>query len=128
MRLVPLAKISCLILVCVSGIACIGGVGVPTLTEPADSATLSGDAVTLSWTEVESATRYKLEISRDEFFSSPAVNDDSITGISYLLDLGTFTSPLEGKETYYWHVAALAEGWGNFSETRSFYNNNQKRP
>lgn len=109
------------------GIACIGGTGAVTLISPPDADTVSGDELSLSWSTVESATHYRLEISRDESFSTLAVDADSITGTSYVVDLSYQTSPLDGQATYYWHVSAYAEGWGSWSDARSFYNENRKR-
>jgi hypothetical protein len=109
-------------------LACIAGPDAPSLTYPGDGDTLSASQVTFSWTSVEDATNYKLEVSSDENFTSTAVSEDSIDGTSYTVDLEYPTSPLNGQTTYYWHVAAYKEGWGSWSGVRSFYNDNQERP
>lgn len=106
------------------GIACIGGTDAPTLISPGDGDTVSGDQLTLSWSAVESATHYRLEISRDEFLTSPAVSEDSLPAASYTVDLSGFDPVLEGGVTYYWHVGAYVEGWGSWSTANSFYNAN----
>jgi hypothetical protein len=111
-----------------STLACLTGPDAPSLTYPGDEDTLSANQVTFSWTSVEDAANYKLEISSDENFTSTAVSEDSIDGTSYTVDLEYPTSPLNGQRTYYWHVAAFKEGWGSWSEVRSFYNANQERP
>jgi hypothetical protein len=111
-----------------STLACLVSPDAPSLTYPGDGDTISASQVTFSWTSVEDATNYKLEISSDEHFTSTAVSEDSIVGTSYTVDLEYPTSPLNGQMTYYWHVAAFKEGWGSWSEVRSFYNANQERP
>lgn len=111
-----------------STLACLVSPDAPSLTYPGDGDTISGSQVTFSWTSVEDATNYKLEISSDEYFTSTAVSEDSIVGTSYTVDLEYPTSPLNGQMTYYWHVAAYKEGWGSWSDVRSFYNANQERP
>ena len=111
-----------------AGLACLISPDAPSLTYPGDGDTISGSQVTFSWTSVEDATNYKLEISQDESFMSPVVSEDSIDGTSYTVDLGYETSPLNGQSTYYWHVAAFKEGWGSWSGVRSFYNANQEHP
>ncbi|MBD3284940.1 hypothetical protein GF359_01080 [candidate division WOR-3 bacterium] len=129
MKMLYLRKISllCLLIALVAALGCIGG-GPPSpdLLFPEDADTVSGDELEFSWTEVTEATHYRLEVSRDEYFSTVAVDVDSAAGTSYLLDLNYQTSPLDGKATYYWRVAAYAEGWGGWSQTRSFYNANQR--
>jgi len=103
-----------------SGLACIGGGAVPTLVYPSDGDTVSASELILSWTEVEGARLYRLEIDRDSFFMSPAVSEES-ESTTWAVRLDTATSPLAGQQTYYWHVAAYVETWGAWSETRSFY-------
>jgi hypothetical protein len=111
-----------------STLACLVSPDAPSLTYPPDGDTIKGSQVTFSWTSVEDATNYKLEISSDENFMSTAVSEDSIDATSYTVDLGYETSPLNGQRTYYWHVAAFKQGWGSWSGARSFYNANQERP
>ena len=111
-----------------STLACLVSPDAPSLTYPGDGDTISGNQVTFSWTSVEDATNYKLEISSDEHFTSTALSEDSIDGTSYTVDLEYPTSPLNGQRTYYWHVASYKEGWGSWSGVRSFYNANQERP
>jgi len=111
-----------------STVACLISPDAPGLLYPPDGDTISGSQVTFSWSAVKDATYYKLEISQDESFMSPAVSKDSVDATSYTVDLGYETSPLNGQSTYYWHVAAFKEGWGSWSGVRSFYNANQERP
>lgn|GEM_PF-2865115 len=111
-----------------AGLACLISPDAPGLLYPPDGDTISGSQVTFSWSAVEDATSYKLEISSDEYFTSTAVSEDSVDATSYTVDLGYETSPLNGQSTYYWHVAAFKEGWGAWSGVRSFYNANEKRP
>jgi hypothetical protein len=110
------------------GTACIVAPDSPSLTYPGDGDTISGNQLTLSWTSVTDATSYRLEVSADEYFSSVAVSADSVTATSYTVDLSFGSSPLDGQTTYYWHVAAYKEGWGSWSEVRSFYNANVENP
>ncbi|MCK4334879.1 hypothetical protein KAX06_08890 [candidate division WOR-3 bacterium] len=111
-----------------STLACLLSPDSPGLLYPPDGDTISGSQVTFSWSAVEDATNYKLEISSDEYFTSTAVSEDSVDGTSYTVDLGYATSPLNGQSTYYWHVASFKEGWGSWSGVRSFYNANQEHP
>lgn len=116
------------ILALTSGAVCLVSPDAPGLTYPPDGDTIKGSQVTFSWSAVEDATNYKLEISSDEYFTSTAVSEDSVDATSYTVDLGYETSPLNGQRTYYWHVAAFKEGWGSWSGVRSFYNANQEHP
>jgi len=128
-RIIQKAGALVLLLSLGTGAGCIGSGPVPPdLDLPSDADTVSGDELEFSWDAVTEATHYHLEVSREDFFSTLAVDADSVTGTTYLLDLATFTSPLEGKETYYWRVSAYKDGWGGWSEIRSFYNANPKRP
>lgn len=108
-------------------IGCGSSADVPSLAYPGDADTLSGTQVTFSWSAVESAALYRIEIASDSFFMNPAVSADTISSTFFPVDF-SFGGPLEGQRFYYWHAAAYVEGWSAWSETRSFYNANVNPP
>jgi hypothetical protein len=108
-------------------IGCGPAADAPSLVYPGEADTLSGSQVTFSWSAVESATLYRIEIASDSFFMNPAISADTLASTSYLVDF-SFGGPLEGQRFYYWHAAAYVEGWSAWSETRSFYNANVNPP
>lgn len=91
-----------------------GKIEAPSLSGPADGAEVSSTP-TLSWSSVEGATGYKLEIDDADDFSSTAVSEE-VTEATYTVA----TALAEG--TYYWHVAAKDENddYGDYSTARSF--------
>lgn len=112
----------------VCGVSCIGGGQAPTLYYPSDGDTISGEQIVFSWSAVETAGAYRIEISSDSSMNSIAVSADDITTTSYTLDIAFPDSPLDGKKAYYWHAAAYTDAWGPWSEAASFYNDNPKNP
>jgi len=88
----------------------------PTLCEPADTACLCQDTLTLFWNQMEGIpSQYHFQLDDNSDFSSPIV-DDSAVADTFL----AFTSPLEGKE-YYWRMRANGGVWSVFSATYSFF-------
>jgi subtilisin-like proprotein convertase family protein len=87
------------------------GVGIPTLTSPANNATNIGSLPSLTWAATTNATTYQLQISRRPDFNSLVLNELGITTNSY-----TVVAPLSGYSEYYWRVRALNScGTGDWS-------------
>jgi len=93
--------------------------GAPTLSSPADGASVTGTSVTFTWnTPSGSPSKYHFQISTSSTFSSFAYNSDNITG-TWL----TLTNFPDDATRYYWRVRAYNNaGWGPWSSSRSFIN------
>jgi hypothetical protein len=73
-------------------------------------------SVTLTWTPVSNATRYRVQVATDSSFSAASliVHDSTVTGPSREV------TGLSGG-TYYWRVSAgRSQGWGGYSVRRFF--------
>jgi hypothetical protein len=80
---------------------------------PLNGTTLDSASVTLSWTPVNGAANYWVEIDNDSLFTSPLI-DSTLTGNTYL-----YSNFSEGN--YFWRVrGGNSAGWGEFSSTWSF--------
>ncbi|MBK6664618.1 MAG: hypothetical protein IPG48_00315 [Saprospiraceae bacterium] len=77
------------------------GVGIPTLTSPANNATNIGSLPSLTWAATTNATTYQLQISRRPDFNSLVLNELGITTNSY-----TVVAPLSGYSEYYWRTCS----------------------
>src|SRR5690606_15926151 len=88
--------------------------GVPTLISPADEATLVELDESLTWSEVDGALSYDVQVSTDNFFAD--VSPINVTeGTSYQL------SGLENETVYYWRVRSVNDGGASeYSAIRSF--------
>lgn len=106
-----------------TGVGCIPGGNAPTLLSPPDGDTIAAAEIIFSWSAVDGAAYYRLEIARDSGFASPLVSEGEISAISYTLDNSGAISPLTGEGTYFWQVTAYSEdaGWGPGSDAWSFY-------
>ncbi|MCK8604329.1 CAP domain-containing protein [Desulfoferrobacter suflitae] len=93
--------------------------GAPSLSSPANGATVSTTSITFSWTTpTGSPTQYQLQVSTSSSFSSTVYDSSAITDTSWTLS----GFPNTGT-TYYWRVRAYnSSGWGPWSGTRSFIN------
>lgn len=93
--------------------------GAPSLSSPANGATVSATSITFSWTTpTGSPTQYHLQLSTSSTFSSLTYDNASITGTSQAVS----GFPNNGT-TYFWRVRAYnSSGWGPWSSTRSFIN------
>ncbi|MFV1980678.1 MAG: hypothetical protein ACC655_05940, partial [Rhodothermia bacterium] len=73
-----------------------------TLTAPRSGLRASSLTPTLTWTAVQFADRYRVEISTSSSFSSTIVSEE-VTAASFTVPLGT----LAGGTTYFWRVIGL---------------------
>lgn len=106
---------------------CGGGPPSPSLAWPGNGDTLTGSEAVFSWSSVEGASLYRMEISSDSFFMSSSISADTITDTFFVVNLA-FGGPLEGQCTYYWHAAAFSDNWSAWSDAGSFYNANITPP
>lgn len=95
----------------------------PTLIEPQDETTTTGAShpplglPALSWTPVEGATSYRIEISTSVGFSDPIVNETT-----YSTKYVPKKAFADGE--YFWRVKArIGAAWGEYSDTFSFTKN-----
>ncbi|NJD23010.1 MAG: T9SS type A sorting domain-containing protein, partial [Melioribacter sp.] len=92
----------------------------PVLALPANSSTGVSTNPTLSWVAVDGAASYHLQVSISSTFSSTAVDQSGITGIS------SAVSGLIASTTYYWRVNATnANGTGSWSSVYNFTTGSQ---
>ena len=90
----------------------------PTLTSPANGATVPGTSVTFQWSSVSGATNYAVQVS-----ASPAFSPLFHYNYTYTATSRTYTDFPNNGTTYYWRVRAYnAAGWGAWSSARSFIN------
>jgi hypothetical protein len=87
----------------------------PVLVSPANSEVIDSSSVLFEWQQSQpDVIKYSIEIDTTDQFTNPFVNSD-ITDTTYL-----FTGLVINKN-YWWRVRAFnANGWGNFSEVRTF--------
>ncbi|HPR41881.1 MAG TPA: carboxypeptidase regulatory-like domain-containing protein, partial [Candidatus Methanofastidiosa archaeon] len=88
---------------------------VPTLTSPANGATLDDSTPTFNWSEVTGATTYYLKISTTQTFSSITFEETISSGTSYTLS----SSDALANGTYYWKVSSNLDD-DSYSDVRSF--------
>ena len=87
------------------------------LKSPADRAITPDTTPSFDWTKLSGADLYHLQVDSDPDFSSPVVDDQTLTQPQYtVLD----ASPLPYGE-YYWRVRGGSTGtWGDWSVVRAF--------
>jgi uncharacterized protein (TIGR02145 family) len=88
----------------------------PVLNVPADGSTVTDNTPTFDWSDVSGAAEYELQADNSNSFTSPEINQSSLT-------ISTYTpsgSLLDG--IYYWRVRAKdSQGsWGSWSSMWSF--------
>jgi hypothetical protein len=76
----------------------------PVLRAPLDGEQVDPLVVTLQWSSVENAVRYRLQVARDSVFSQLVKNDSTIT------DTTRQIVGLTGATIYYWRVQAITIG------------------
>lgn len=85
------------------------------LLSPPDGSTDQPSTLTTTWRPTSTATRYQLQVSATQSFTSPFVSDSTLTSTTR-----TVTGLVPGQR-YWWRVrAGNAAGWGPNSETWSF--------
>jgi hypothetical protein len=91
------------------------GVSAPSLSSPSEGDLWMPDTLTLSWSGVDGATQYHVQVSIDNLFSTTAIDDSgSVTSFA-------ITSPLASSTTYYWRVSVTKpQGTSAWSMARSF--------
>jgi hypothetical protein len=91
-------------------------IGIVQLSSPADGAQGVSAYEELSWSAVDGATRYHLQVATDDIFENLIVNDSTITGTSFVTAV-----PYDYETTHYWRVrAGNATTFGLLSEEWSF--------
>jgi hypothetical protein len=74
----------------------------PTLISPPDSSIVSPNNVLLDWSDVPTATSYRVQVSLSSTFSSMIVNIAGLPNSTYMIPLGTLSS----NTLYYWRANA----------------------
>jgi hypothetical protein len=100
-------KVSCLLAACalLMNLACFSDtLSAPDLVSPDNGATIAQDPPQFVWRTVDGADFYWLQVSRNEDFSSLALNV-SCTGDTSYAPTTSF-----GTGTYYWHVLGQEGG------------------
>jgi parallel beta-helix repeat protein len=89
---------------------------VPSLLTPADSTVFMNEDVTLSWTPVDDAVHYHIQVASDTAFTELIMNDMTVTGTEYSL-------PDTCWGWMQWRVRAAdcVPNWSDWSEPRSFF-------
>ncbi|HTY37967.1 MAG TPA: carboxypeptidase regulatory-like domain-containing protein, partial [Bacteroidota bacterium] len=96
---------------------------IPALLSPTDGASGLGAATTLSWSAINTATGYRLQVSPSATFAPLLVDDSSLTTNTRQV------GQLVQGTTYYWRVCALnsggSSGWSatnRFTTQRTLFN------
>ncbi|MHB1484837.1 MAG: LamG-like jellyroll fold domain-containing protein [Saccharofermentanales bacterium] len=90
-----------------------GSPGSFTLNTPSNSATGVSTTPIFKWGESSSADSYALVVSPNSNLSSPVINQNGITAVSY-----TSSTTLSANTTYYWKVTAV-NGTGSTDASNS---------
>ena len=91
----------------------------PTLTSPANAATVANTSITFNWGTVSTATNYHIRVGTDAAVETSIFHSNWTYGVASK----TYTDFPNNGTTYYWKVRAYnAAGWGSWSEIRSFTN------
>jgi len=86
----------------------------PTLVMPADGAKNQSDTTLLSWSVVDQAGAYTVEVAADNQFESIVLTES-------VLDTQASVTGLEGLSTYYWRTkTGNAAGHSDYSQAYSF--------
>ncbi len=84
------------------------------LTSPANGATGLAQPVVFDWSDVAGATNYQIQVDDSSDFSSPLIDQQSVTS--------TYSgSSMNASTTYNWRVRAQNScGWGSWTSARTF--------
>ena len=89
--------------------------GAPSLVSPANGATASPLAMTLTWNASPGATKYRLQIATDAIFTSMVLDDSTLTVVQRAV------GPLSNNVKYFWRVnAANVGGTSQYSAVWNF--------
>jgi|GEM_PF-6246554 len=83
----------------------------PVLIYPLNGANGISVTPTFDWGDIESAAKYRIQISADPHFNSILIDDSSSTISQYTVQSGI----LNNNSTYYWRASAKTTEWGPFS-------------
>lgn len=87
----------------------------PQLSFPLNKAQGISDSVILSWSQVEFADLYSMQLSRDSSFANILLDSTIANATSVLI------RDLSASQKYFWHVRAINNsGKSNFTSTRMF--------
>ena len=87
----------------------------PSAVDPPDGATDVDTTVDLTWSAVDGATSYSVEVATDDAFTNVVASADGVSGTT------TTVGPLEEGTTYFWRVRGENDaGAGPWSSTASF--------
>ena len=89
---------------------------IPGLVSPQNNQLVNKDSsLELKWSPTGFADKFYLQVSTDQNFTSPVVDDSGLTALSYTL------SSLQQDQDYFWHVKSQnLAGWGDWSDTWQF--------
>ena len=85
----------------------------PILLSPSNNSTDSTSPPTFSWSSVQNASRYQVQIDEDQYFSSPVVDQQTTSrtvSIPDTLTPGNHQCQVDYYYPYYWRVRALDSG------------------
>jgi uncharacterized protein (TIGR02145 family) len=86
----------------------------PTLLTPADSSTVTDNTPSFNWTDVSDAVSFELMVDDSSDFSSPEINQNSLTDSSFTPDSSL------SDDTYHWRVCCK-DSMGNRGDWSSVW-------
>ncbi|MGB5848999.1 MAG: aryl-sulfate sulfotransferase, partial [Ignavibacteriaceae bacterium] len=89
---------------------------IPGLVSPLNNQLVNqDDSLKLEWSPTGFADKFYLQVSTDQNFTSPVVDDSNLTSLTYTL------STLLQEQDYFWHVKSKnLMGWGDWSDVWNF--------
>ena len=89
---------------------------IPGLVSPQNNQLVNQDnSLELKWSPTGFADKFYLQVSTDQNFSNPVVDDSNLTAVTYTLN------SLQQEQDYFWHVKSKnLAGWGDWSDTWQF--------
>ncbi len=89
---------------------------IPGLVSPLNNQLVNqDDSLELEWSPTGFADKFYLQVSTDQNFTSPVVDDSNLTSLTYTL------STLLQEQDYFWHVKSKnLMGWGDWSDVWNF--------
>jgi hypothetical protein len=97
----------------------ISSVAAPALVSPPENFQSPANQLTLRWSPVATATGYHVQVATNVNFTSPQINDSTVT------DTARALTGLTNNATYYWRVrsrtAATRSGWSPYRSFRVLF-------